>query len=169
LEFKSGYKIHALERPFRCRFFIGEKPTMKPFPYILAAISLLLAPGLISADQRHVRILIQLSLPNTPVVSVVLSRNEIVVQPGDLFEISMMVENRSGQRVNARIDHVIEPRAGANHLDFVECGFLTPITLHPGIANEYFARYLLRADTPVDVRQLSLTYDFKLRRVIGSQ
>jgi cytochrome c oxidase assembly protein Cox11 len=143
---------------------------MKSSPYILAATLVLLVPALISADdERGVRILIRLSLPDTLNLSVALSRNEVVVQPGDLFEISLMVKNRSEQRVNARIDHVIEPRAGVNYLDLVECGFLVPITLHPGIENEYSARYLLRTDTPADVHQVSLTYDFKLRRVLGSK
>jgi cytochrome c oxidase assembly protein Cox11 len=147
-----------------------RKTAMKRFPYVLAAILLLLAPGLIfAAEQRRVKILIQLSLPDATDLSVVLSRKEAVIQPGDLFEISLMVKNGSEQRVNARIDHLIEPRAGANYLDLVECGFLTPVTLHPGIEKEYSARYLLRADTPADVHKLSLTYDFKLRRVIGAK
>jgi cytochrome c oxidase assembly protein Cox11 len=120
-----------------------------------------------AADQRRVRIPVRFSLPHAPDLSVTLSRNEVVVEPGDLFEISMRVKNRSKQRVNARIDHVIEPRASANYLDLVECGFLVPVTLHPEIEQEYYATYLLRENIPADVHQLSLTYDFKLRRVLG--
>jgi hypothetical protein len=147
-----------------------QKPTMKPSPCILAAILLLLAPGLISAaDQRWVRIPIRLSLPNRPDLSVVLSKSEVVVQPGDLFEISLSIKNQSKQPINARIDHIIEPLEVANYLDLIECGFLVPVTLHPEINQQYSARYLLRQAIPHGVNQLTLKYDFKLRRVLGAK
>jgi hypothetical protein len=122
---------------------------MKPLPYILSAILLLLASGLISAaDQRHVRIRIGLSLPNAPDVSVVLSKSEVVVQPGDLFEVSLSIKNQSKQPVNARIDHIIEPVEVTKYIDFVECGFLVPVTLHPELEQKYSGRYLLREGIP---------------------
>jgi hypothetical protein len=122
-----------------------------------------------AADPRGVRIPIRLSLPDAAELSVILSRNEMVVQPGDLFEISLKVRNLSKQKINARIDHLIEPPALANYLDLVECGFLLPVTLHPDVEKEYFATYLLRETLPANVHRLSLTYDFKLRRVLGSK
>ena len=152
---------------------------MKPSPYILAAILLLSAPGLkshgaeVPPDLQEpsigVKILFRLSLPNAPNLSVVLSKSEVVVQPGDLFEVSLSIKNQSNQPVNARIDHVIEPLEVANYLDFVECGFLVPVTLHPEIEQKYSGRYLLRGRIPEGVHQLSLTYDFKLRRVLGAK
>jgi Cytochrome c oxidase assembly protein CtaG/Cox11 len=151
------------------RVYCAAKTKMKPLPHILAAI-LLLAPGLISAaDQRHVRIHIRLSLPNAGDLSVVLSRSEVVVQPGDLFEVSLSIKNQSKQPVNARIDHVIEPPQVAQYLDLVECGFLVPVTLHPEIGQTYSGRYLLREKIPEGIHQLSVTYDFKLRRVIWAK
>jgi cytochrome c oxidase assembly protein Cox11 len=120
-----------------------------------------------AADQRRIRIPIRHSVSNAPDLDVALSKNEVVVQPGDLFEVSLRLKNRSKQRVNARIDHVIEPREVAKYLDLVECGFLIPVSLDPEIEQEYSARYLLRESIPESVHQLSLTYDFHLRRVIG--
>jgi cytochrome c oxidase assembly protein Cox11 len=93
----------------------------------------------------------------------------VIVQPGGLFEVSLNIRNQSKQPVNARIDHMIEPVDVANYLDLIECGFLVPVTLHPAINQQYSARYLLRNDIPVGVHQLSLTYDFKLRRVLGAK
>jgi len=152
---------------------------MKPLRYILAAILLLLSPGLRShgaellPDQQDpsfgVKIFFRLSQSNAPDLSVVLSRSEVVVQPGDLFEFSLSIKNQSKQPVNARIDHIIEPLEVANFLDFVECGFLVPLTLHPEIEQKYYATYLLRETIPKDVNQLNLTYDFKLRRVIWAK
>ena len=162
--------IRSLERFFRRLYLPQRKTTMKPSPYILAAILLLLAPGLTSAaDQRQVRIPIRLSLPNAPDLSVVLSKSEVVVQPGDIFEVSLDIKNKSKQPLNARIDHIIEPLEAANYLDLIECGFLVPVTLHPEINQQYSARYLLREAIPKGVHQLSLTYDFKLRRVLGAK
>jgi hypothetical protein len=159
--------------------FTQRKSTMKPSPYILAAILLLLPPGLKShgaealPDLREpsfgVKILFRLSLSNAPDLSVVLSRSEVVVQPGDLFEVSLSIKNKSKQPVNARIDHMIEPLEVANYLDIVECGFLVPVTLHPELEQKYSGRYLLREKIPQGVHQLSLTYDFKLRTVLWAK
>ena len=152
---------------------------MKPSPYILAAILLLLPPGLKShgaealPDPREpslgIKILFRLSLPSASDLSVVLSRSEVIVRPGDLFEVSLSIKNQSKQPVNARIDHMIEPREVAKYLDFVECGFLVPVTLHPEIEQKYSGRYLLREGIPEGVHQISLTYDFKLRTVLWAK
>ena len=148
-------------------------------PYILAAILLLLPLGLKShgaerlPDSREpgfgVKILFRLSLPSASDLSVVLSRNEVIVQPGDLFEVSLNIKNQFKQPVNARIDHVIEPLEIAKYLDFVECGFLVPVTLHPELEQKYSSRYLLRKDIPEGIHQLTLTYDFKLRTVLWAK
>ena len=152
---------------------------MKPLPHVLAAILLLLLPGLKShgaealPDLREpsssVKILFRLSLPNASDLSVVLSTSEVIVRPGDLFEVSLSIKNQSKQPVNIRIDHMIEPLEVANYLDLVECGFLVPVTLHPEIEQKYSGRYLLRERIPEGVHQLGLTYDFKLRRVLGAK
>jgi len=109
-----------------------------------------------------VKIPFRLALANAGDLDVALSKSEVVVHPGDLFEIELKVKNRSGQPVVARIGHLIEPRDVTNFLDFVECGFLLPITLQPGKEQAYSARYLLRDTLPEGVHQLSLTYDLKL-------
>jgi len=109
-----------------------------------------------------VKIPFRLALANAGDLDVALSKSEVVVHPGDLFEIELKVKNRSGQPVVARIGHLLEPRDVTNFLDFVECGFLLPITLQPGKEQEYSARYLLRGGLPEGVHQLSLTYDLKL-------
>jgi hypothetical protein len=109
-----------------------------------------------------VKIPFRLALANAADLDVALSKSEVVVQPGELFEIDLKIKNRSAQQVVARIGHLIEPRDVTNFLDFVECGFLLPVTLEPGKEHEYSARYLLRDNIPEGVRQLSLTYDFRL-------
>jgi hypothetical protein len=109
-----------------------------------------------------VKIPFRLALANAADLDVALSKSEVVVQPGELFEIDLKIKNRSAQQVVARIGHLIEPRDVTNFLDFVECGFLLPVTLEPGKEHAYSARYLLRDNIPEGVRELSLTYDFRL-------
>src|SRR5262245_7768135 len=152
---------------------------MKPLPYILAAILLLVPrPGLTQGAEASpelrepsfgVKILFRLSLPNASNLSVVLSRSEAIVRPGDIFEVSLSIKNESKQPVNARIDHVIEPLEVTKYIDFVECGFLVPVTLHPELEQKYSGRYLLREGIPEGVHQLRLTYDFKSRTVLWAK
>jgi len=112
--------------------------------------------------EAGVKIPFRLMLANATDLDASISKNEVVVQPGDLFEILLKVRNRSSQPVVARVGHLIDPRDVTNFLDFVECGFLLPIRLEPGKEQEYAARYLLRGNLPEGVRQLNLTYDFRL-------
>lgn len=146
---------------------------MKPPPatligFLLLLLSLLSPLNVDSADRRaaEIRILLQTVLPESSAVEVSLSKDQIIVQPGDLFELFLKVKNRSKEPVSARIDHLIEPRELTAYVDFVECGFLVPLTLEAGKEQEYFARYLLREGFPPDVQQLRLTYDVKLRRLL---
>jgi hypothetical protein len=112
--------------------------------------------------EAGVKIPFRLMLADAADLDASISKNEVVVQPGDFFEIFLKVRNRSAQPVVARVGHLIEPREVTDFLDFVECGFLLPIRLEPGREQEYAARYLLRGNLPEGVRQLNLTYDFRL-------
>ncbi|HSE86086.1 MAG TPA: hypothetical protein VLJ79_07710 [Candidatus Binatia bacterium] len=109
-----------------------------------------------------VKIPLRIVLSNAGDLEAALSTSEVVVQPGELFEIFLKVKNRSSQPRVARVGHLVEPRDVTNFLDFVECGFLLPIKLPPRKEQEYYARYLLRGNLPEGVRQLNLTYDFRL-------
>jgi hypothetical protein len=107
-----------------------------------------------------IKIPLRLALSAVPELEVSVSPREVAVQPGDVFEVFLRINNRSNRSLVARIAHLIEPQAVADYFDFVECGFLLPVTLPPG-EQEYSGRYLLRGSIPESVRQLSLTYDFK--------
>jgi Cytochrome c oxidase assembly protein CtaG/Cox11 len=109
-----------------------------------------------------VKIPFRLELSSAADLDASISRSEVIVQPGEFFEISLKVKNRSSQPLVARIGHLIEPEDVSNFLDFVECGFLLPITVQPGKEQEYASRYLLRGNLPEGIHELSLTYDFRL-------
>jgi hypothetical protein len=107
-----------------------------------------------------IKIPLRLALSAVPELDVSVSPREAAIQPGDMFEVFLRIKNRSNRSLVARIAHLIEPQAVADYFDFVECGFLSPVTLPPG-EQEYSGRYLVRGSIPESVRELSLTYDFK--------
>ncbi len=109
-----------------------------------------------------VKIPLRLDLSKSADLDVSLSKNEIVTQPGELFEIVLTVRNRTNQSVTARIGHLVEPTNVADYLDFVQCGFLLPVTIAPAQEERFSGTYLLRGSLPEGVRQLGLTYDFRL-------
>src|SRR4029434_9422614 len=55
-----------------------------------------------------VKIPFRLALANAADLDVALSKSEVVIQPGDLFEIFLKIKNRSDQPVVARIGHLVE-------------------------------------------------------------
>lgn len=109
-----------------------------------------------------VKIPFRLDLSMSADLDVSLSKNEIVTQPGELFEIILKIKNRTNQPVTARIGHLVEPNNLADYLDFVQCGFLLPVTIGPAKEEQFSGTYLLRGSLPEGVRQFSLTYDFRL-------
>ena len=87
---------------------------------------------------------------------------EVTIQPGDLFEVTLRVKNKTSQAIVARIGHLVEPRNAADYLEFVQCGFLLPVTIEGGAEEEYSGTYLLRGSLPEEIRELRLSYDFKI-------
>jgi Cytochrome c oxidase assembly protein CtaG/Cox11 len=109
-----------------------------------------------------VKIPLRLELSSASDLEASVSKSEVIVQPGEFFEIYLKVKNRSSHSLVTRVGHLIEPQDVTNFLDFVECGFLLPITVEAGKEQEYASRYLLRGNLPEGVHALTLTYDFRL-------
>ncbi len=109
-----------------------------------------------------VKIPFRLDLSKSTDLDVTLSKNEIITQPGEMFEIILKIKNRTDQPVITRIGHLIEPTHVADYLDFVQCGFLLPVTIAPAKEEQFSGTYSLRGSLPEGVRQLNLTYDFRL-------
>lgn len=109
-----------------------------------------------------IRIPLRLDVSKVSGLEVSLSRQEAVLQPGDVFDVKLKIRNQSKQPVTARIGHLVEPAESADYLDFVQCGFLFPVTIPPEKEQEYSGTYMVRGSLPEGVRQLSLTYDFRI-------
>lgn len=89
---------------------------------------------------------------------------ETVVHPGDLFTVDFLVKNRTARDLVARINHHIEPRDLAEHLDLVECALLFPVRVPPHKEQTYTSKYLLRGDLPEGAKEIKVSYDFVLER-----
>lgn len=109
-----------------------------------------------------VKIPMRLDLSKTADLEVSISKPEVIVQPGEIFDIGLKVKNKTRHAITVRIGHLVEPQVNANYLDFVQCGFLLPVTIPPEKEQEYFGTYMLRGSLPEDARQLNLTYDFRI-------
>ena len=109
-----------------------------------------------------VKILLRLDLSKATGLEVSLSEREVAVLPGEIFKILLKVKNKTNHAITARIGHLVEPKDSADYLDFVQCGFLLPVTIPPAIEQEYSGVYLLRGNLPEGVRQLELKYDFNI-------
>lgn len=109
-----------------------------------------------------IKIPLRLDVSKIAGLEVSLSSKEVVLQPGDIFEIQLKIRNNSRQPVTVRIGHLVEPTENADYLDFVQCGFLLPVTIPPDKEQEYSGTYMVRGSIPEGVRQLSLTYDFRI-------
>jgi hypothetical protein len=109
-----------------------------------------------------VRIPFRLDLSKATGLEATLDKDQVILQPGDLFRIELTLRNRAEQPVTARVGHLVEPTAGADYLDFVECGFLRPVALGAGEERRFSGTYMLRGSLPDGIGQLRLTYDFRL-------
>lgn len=109
-----------------------------------------------------VRIPLKLDASRAAGLQVQLSKQDVVLQPGEIFEVRLKIRNTSGQPITTRIGHLVEPSEHADYLEFVQCGFLLPVTVPPGAEPEYSGTYMLRGSLPEGVRQLNLTYDFRI-------
>jgi len=132
---------------------------------VFVAVSILLLTSsarLPSAERTRspIKIPVQVLLSATLDLDVRLSTNEFNVLPGEVFEVVLKITNGSSRAIVARVGHVVEPYQVADFLDFVECGFLFPVTLMPG-EQEYSGRYVVRSAIPDTVRQLNISYDFR--------
>ena len=109
-----------------------------------------------------VKIPLRLEMPASGALHATLSPAEFRLQPGDVFEVLLKIKNNTAQPITTRIGHLVEPRDVADHLDFVQCGFLLPVTIPAGKEQEYSGTYLVRGSLPEGTKELKLTYDFKI-------
>lgn len=91
-------------------------------------------------------------------VEMKLQQTKVQTGPGQVFRVSLTIKNTGKRTISARIGHLVEPREFRDYLDLVDCGFILPVRLQPGKAEEFITTYLLRGSLPDEVRRLNVTY-----------
>ena len=87
---------------------------------------------------------------------------ETIARSDDLFTIGFNLKNRTSRELVTRIVHRVEPKEMAPYLDLVECALLLPVRLRPGEEQTYNSTYVVRGDLPDGIKNLDVTYEFKV-------
>ncbi len=107
-----------------------------------------------------VRVNFQASIPAAVPVTAVIEQAEVGSRPGGIFKVAVKIKNIGNEPMLARIGHLVDPHDFRDYLDLVDCGFLLPVKLLPGVEEEFVSTYLLRSSLPEGVRRLNVTYAF---------
>ena len=105
-----------------------------------------------------VKLTFQPAIPASAPVAIKIAQSEIASRPGQVFRVAMKITNTGKQTLSTRIGHLVEPQELRDYLDLVDCGFILPLRLQPGMEEEFVTTYLLSGTLPEQVRQLSITY-----------
>jgi len=97
--------------------------------------------------------------PGLP-LDVTVSPSAVMLAPGERVRVSIRATNTGARDVTTRVSHRIAPEADANHLALLECPLLLPARVGPRATREYESEYMLLADVPPAVKELTVTYRF---------
>lgn len=70
------------------------------------------------------------------------------VVPGERFRVTLRVHNRGAVRRTLRVEHAVEPAAGAETLALVRCPLFVPVTVAAGATETFVSEYLLLPEAP---------------------
>lgn len=89
---------------------------------------------------------------------------DLVVRPGEPFQMRVSLTNQSGQRLSMRVSHEIEPKVAASSVVFVQCPLLLPVQLPPGDTREYSSTMMIAAVAPDWMEGVQVTFTFRSAR-----
>jgi hypothetical protein len=105
-----------------------------------------------------IKLTFQSAIPPSSPVEIKIEQTEVASRPGQVFRVAMKIKNTSKQILSTRIGHLVEPQELRDYIYLVDCGFILPVRLQPGMEEEFVTTYLLRGTLPEAVRWLSVTY-----------
>ena len=108
-----------------------------------------------------VKVTFAFSAPPSSGITAQFANQEIITKVGEPFQIVFSIKNRGTRTVKAKIAHLVEPPAIREHLEMIQCGLLSPMTLPPGSEGEFSSVYILTGEVPDSIKQMSLTYVLK--------
>jgi hypothetical protein len=84
----------------------------------------------------------------------------VLIQPGETLQNVYRVKNLSDKPVTGKALHGIEPRSQGSYLRIIQCFCFLEETLQPGEEKELPLTFQLSWDTPKEVKELEVTYEF---------
>ncbi len=97
-------------------------------------------------------------------VRVTPAEQDLVVKPGEPFQMRVSLTNQSGQQLSMRVSHEIEPKVAASSVVFVQCPLLLPVQLPPGDTREYSSTMMIAAGAPDRMEGVQVTFRFRSAR-----
>jgi hypothetical protein len=94
-------------------------------------------------------------------IAVEVLRRTLFAHTDEPFQTSLKLRNHGGRAALVRIEHRIEPKEFVDRIAMIACGFLRPLTLHPGEEREVSSAYLLDPSFPRNA-PLRITFEFNL-------
>jgi cytochrome c oxidase assembly protein Cox11 len=107
-----------------------------------------------------VKVAFGFSAPPSSGIEARFSEKQIIARFGEPFQTTFKVKNRSSREVLINISHDIEPAAIREHLEMIQCGLLSPMTLAPGHEREMSSIYILSGGFPESVKDVTINYAF---------
>lgn len=91
---------------------------------------------------------------------VTVAPEEVRVTPGERVSVTVRAQNPTTRDVVVRVGHRVEPQPHADSLALVHCPLFLPVTLKPGVTEEFRSEYVLLKDVPESAKQFQVTYEF---------
>jgi hypothetical protein len=107
-----------------------------------------------------VKVAFDFSAPPSSGVEAQFSEQQIITKIGEPFQIVFKITNRSSHAVAMKIGHLIQPHAIRDHVEMIQCGLLSPMTLPPGSEQEMSSIYILTGEFPDNVKDIQINYAF---------
>jgi len=108
------------------------------------------------------RVVFQSSQPRPAHLAVEFLRNDFLVKSAEPFQVDLKATNRSDREMIVQLNHLVEPRQMEKNIDMIACGSRLPFRLRPQETQDISSAYLLRGNLPEGIRQVRLTYDFRI-------
>jgi cytochrome c oxidase assembly protein subunit 11 len=84
--------------------------------------------------------------------------NDLVLQPGRLYEAKFRIRNNAARPVVAQAVPSIAPSTTAQYLQKTECFCFTPQAFGASEEREFTVRFIVSPDLPADVDRMTLAY-----------
>lgn len=107
-----------------------------------------------------IRVLFRTQMPAGLPLRAAPPEQEFLVKPDEPIQMTVRLTNSSGRELSLRVAHVVEPKAAAPSLVFVQCPLLLPVNLRPHEAKDISTTFMVASGGPDQVKSFQVTFAF---------